>query len=87
MLSAIALNRTAFGLVLVVFFSLGLAATLTLLGFLFVYGRKMLNKININPAKKTLFVKIVPVVSAVLIAVLGIIISLDALVKTGIIKG
>lgn len=84
MLSAIALNRTAFGMVLIVFFSLGLAATLTGMGLLFVYARKLMTNFKLKPAGQV--VRLVPVVSAFVIAVLGIAISYEALIQTGILN-
>lgn len=82
MLSAIALNRTAFGLILIVFFSLGLAGTLTGIGLVLVYARKLLAKVRLNSTARLL--QIVPVVSALLIAILGIAISYEALLQTGL---
>ena len=82
MLSAIALNRTAFGLILIIFFSLGLAGTLTGIGLALVYARKMLGKVKLNSTARIL--RIVPVASALLIAILGIAISYEALLQTGI---
>lgn len=82
MLSAIALNRTAFGLILIIFFSLGLAGTLTGIGLVLVYARKMLAKVKLNATARIL--RLVPVTSALLIAILGIAISYEALLQTGI---
>ncbi len=46
MLSAIALGRIGFGLVLIVAFSLGLAGVLTGLGLLFVYGSRWVGRVS-----------------------------------------
>ena len=46
MLGAIAVHRVAFGLVLVVAFSLGLAATLTGVGVLVVYARRFVDRVR-----------------------------------------
>src|SRR5205085_9063756 len=45
MLGAIALHRTAFGIALVVAFSLGLAVTLTTVGVLVVYAGRLMQKV------------------------------------------
>jgi ABC-type nickel/cobalt efflux system permease component RcnA len=84
MLSAIALNRTAFGLILIIFFSLGLAGTLTGIGLMLVYARKLLAKVKLNSTTRIL--RIVPVASALLIAILGIAISYEALLQTGLLN-
>jgi ABC-type nickel/cobalt efflux system permease component RcnA len=82
MLSSIALGRTAFGLVLIVFFSLGLATTLTTMGILLVYARNLFRRVKLNTARS--FVRLLPVASAALVAVLGIFISYEALIQTGL---
>lgn len=68
MLSAINLNRVGYGLVLTLAFSVGLAATLTAVGLLFLYGGRIFNgtKLQHNPVMKAL-----PVCSAFVIACLG----------------
>jgi nickel/cobalt transporter (NicO) family protein len=67
MLGAIALHRTAFGLVLVIAFSLGLACTLTGVGLLVLYARRFLDRV---PSSRPLF-RLLPVVSAGLVTALG----------------
>jgi len=82
MLSSIALGRTAFGLILIVFFSLGLATTLTTMGILLVYARNLFKRVKLNTAGT--FVRLLPVASAALVAVLGVLISYEALIQTGL---
>jgi ABC-type nickel/cobalt efflux system permease component RcnA len=82
MLSSIALGRTAFGLVLIVFFSLGLATTLTAMGILLVYARNLFKRVKLNTTGS--FVRLLPVASAALVAVLGVFISYEALIQTGL---
>jgi len=84
MLSTIALGRVAFGIVLIILFSLGLAATLSGMGLLFVYARRFMSRIKIKPSSQVL--KILPVVSAFIITVLGLAISYEALIQTGVFK-
>ena len=45
LLAAVSLNRTGFGIVLVLAFSLGLAAVLTVVGLLFVKGSRLLQRV------------------------------------------
>jgi nickel/cobalt transporter (NicO) family protein len=68
MLGAIALHRVAFGLMLIVFFSLGLAAVLTGIGLLVVHARRFLDRLPLN--NKTL--SRLPVLSAALVTAVGI---------------
>lgn len=68
MLSAINLNRVGYGLVLTLAFSVGLAATLTAVGLLFLYGGRIFNG---SKLKENRIFKTVPVVSALVIACLG----------------
>jgi nickel/cobalt transporter (NicO) family protein len=82
MLSAIALGRTAFGLVLVVFFSMGLATTLTALGLLFVYGQKFLGKLKVGAGKQAFIYRALPVVGAAVVTVVGIALTYEALMQT-----
>lgn len=75
LLGAIALNKTAFGLLLVAAFSLGLAGTLTAIGMLFVYAGRLFERF---PSQGQL-IRILPVMSALLVSVLGMFIIWNAL--------
>ena len=75
MLGAIALHRTAFGLVLVVAFGLGLAFTLTGVGLLVLYARRFIDRV---PSSRPLF-RLVPVLSAGLVTTLGVVLTLRGL--------
>lgn len=68
LLAAIALNKTAFGLALVVAFSLGLAATLSAIGLAFLYARSRLPQ----GARSSRWVRVVPLASAAVIALVGL---------------
>jgi nickel/cobalt exporter len=81
MLSAIALHRVAYGLILVVAFSFGLACTLTAIGLAFVYAGRVM-KGRINASGRTL--RWLPALSALVIACLGAAICYRALVEAGI---
>ena len=79
MLGAISLNRVGYGLVLITMFSLGLASVLTAVGLAFVYGGKLMSRVpNANK-----WLRVVPVLSALVIAVLGAVICWQALQQAG----
>ena len=75
LLAAIAINKTAFGMLLVLIFSVGLAITLTIIGLLFLYAR------NRFPAPKATarWPQVLPVLSALTITLLGIALCIGAL--------
>jgi nickel/cobalt transporter (NicO) family protein len=81
LLSAISLHRTGYGLLLVIAFSLGLAATLTGVGLMFLYAGKLLKRPA--GAKNNTLVKILPVLSALVIACAGAVICYEALITGG----
>ena len=84
LLSAVAFHRLAFGMILIVAFSLGLATTLTGVGILVVYGSRFLARLQgarsgeAVPALRRA-VRTLPVLSALVIASLGGAIALGAL--------
>ncbi len=84
MLSAIALNRVAFGLVLLVAFSLGLASVLTAIGLAFVYAGKMLKSEVADTGWLQQLVRVLPIVSAAVIAGLGGVIIWQAFTQAGV---
>jgi ABC-type nickel/cobalt efflux system permease component RcnA len=75
MLGAIAVHRVAFGLLLVVAFSIGLAATLTSVGLLVVYARRFVDRV---PSSGRV-VQAAPMFSAAVITVLGVGLTVQAL--------
>ena len=68
LMGAIALRRIGFGLLLIVAFSLGLAAVLTIVGLLFVHARNLLDRFPRSHA----FLAFMPVLSALVITGAGI---------------
>lgn len=74
LLGAVAQGEIALGMLLIVAFSLGLAATLTALGLAVVYAGKALTRAPI-PARVTLAL---PTVSALLIVAVGIVLTVQA---------
>jgi ABC-type nickel/cobalt efflux system permease component RcnA len=75
LLAAIALNKTAYGLLLVVAFSLGLAVTLTAVGFAFLYARHRVGRTKSGSR----WVSVLPVLSAVTITAVGVALCIGAL--------
>ena len=67
LLAAVALNKTAFGLALVVAFSVGLALTLTAIGLAFLYARDRLP----SGAGASRWTRIIPLASAAAIVLIG----------------
>ena len=67
LLGAIALNRIGFGLILVLAFSLGLAATLTAIGMLFIYAGRFFGRF---PSQGGIL-RLLPVLSALFVSVIG----------------
>jgi ABC-type nickel/cobalt efflux system permease component RcnA len=88
MLSAIALHRVEFGLLLIVFFSLGLAGVLTGIGFALVYSRAIMRRVPLlqrlaDRASNTsglasLAVRAFPTAGAAAVVVAGTLITLRA---------
>jgi ABC-type nickel/cobalt efflux system permease component RcnA len=75
LLAAVALNKTAYGMLLVVAFSIGLAITLTLVGLAFLYARNRFR----GPVAGSRWAHILPVLSAGTILVIGIALCVGAL--------
>lgn len=82
LLGAIGLGRIGFGLVLVLAFSLGLAAVLTVLGLLLVYTKSLFNQLH----TQIRFVRLLPAASALVIALIGVGITTQALWKIGLVR-
>lgn len=77
MLSAINMNRIGYGIVLTLVFSFGLAATLTAVGLIFLYGGKIFDSPTLSENR---IVKSIPVFSAFVIACVGAVICYNSLV-------
>lgn len=80
LLSAISLNRVGYGLLLVVAFSLGLAMTLTAVGLLFLYAGRLIKR----PQGGGRLVQFLPVASALVIVLAGLVICYEALRQAGL---
>jgi ABC-type nickel/cobalt efflux system permease component RcnA len=77
MLGALALNRAAFGLVLIVAFSLGLAVVLTGTGLALVYAGKLFDRLSINAR----WIQLISAGSALLMALIGVVAIWQAVVQ------
>ena len=83
LLSAVSLHRVAFGLYLIVAFSLGLAAVLISIGMITVYARRLLARV---PSDGPLINRWLPAASAMAITCLGVGIAVQALLATGVVR-
>lgn len=80
MLGAISLDRTGFGLVLIVAFSLGLAGVLTAIGIALVHAGRLFQRIPESGRA----LRLMPVGSALFITVAGVAITVQALAQAGL---
>lgn len=80
LLAAISLQRVAFGIVLVVAFSLGLAGVLTGIGLLLVYARGFFTHVRLELGLG----RLLPAASAAIVMILGILITVQAVGQTGV---
>ncbi len=76
MLSAINMQRIGYGIILTTAFSFGLAATLTAVGLIFLYGGKLIGGSKLAGNR---IVKMIPVFSAFVIACVGLVICYNSL--------
>jgi len=83
LLSAIALHRVGFGLLLIVAFSVGLAGVLMTLGLVMVSARQVLARFQ---GEGRLLTRWLPLTSAAVITVFGIVMILQALVTAGMVQ-
>jgi ABC-type nickel/cobalt efflux system permease component RcnA len=77
LLAAIALHRVAFGLLLIVAFSLGLALSITCVGLAAVLAKRAFSRWSFDGR----LIKILPAVSAVVIVVAGLVMTVHAVPK------
>jgi len=83
LLSAVALHRIAFGLFLIVAFSVGLAAVLISIGLLMVYAGRFMSRVQ---GEGTLITRWLPLGSAAVITILGVGIAIQSLIAGGILQ-
>jgi ABC-type nickel/cobalt efflux system permease component RcnA len=82
LLSAIALHRVAFGMLLIVAFSVGLAGVLTGIGLLLVYARRLFERFPTDGR----LLQALPVASAAFVTLAGLAITAGALVQAGVLR-
>ena len=81
LLLAVALHRIGFGLMLIVCFSIGLAAVLIAIGILMVKARPFVDRISSGGR----FIQRLPTVSSIVIILAGFVIGVRSLVEAGIV--
>ncbi len=80
LLSAVALGRIGFGLLLIVAFSVGLAGVLTGIGVMMVYARRFFERFKTTGP----MIRWLPVGSALVVTIAGAVIAFQAFVQTGV---
>ncbi len=83
LLSALALRRVGFGLLLIVAFSVGLASVLIVIGLLMVSARRLMSRFH---GEGPLIARWLPLTSSAVMTVLGLGIAVQALVTAGIVQ-
>ena len=83
LLSAVSMQRIGFGLLLIVAFSVGLAAVLITIGLLMVSARQFMSRFQVNSRLTTRWL---PLTSSAFILVFGIALAVQALQTTGILS-
>ncbi|MFC1583980.1 hypothetical protein ACFL5V_00375 [Fibrobacterota bacterium] len=82
LLIAAAINRIVFGLLIIVVFSAGIAAVLIAIGIMMVSAKDLLNKFD----KGARFLARMPIISALLITLIGLVMLFQALVNASLIS-
>jgi ABC-type nickel/cobalt efflux system permease component RcnA len=83
LLSAVALHRVLFGLFLILSFSVGLAVVLIAMGMVAVYAGRLMSRVGTDGP---LIQRWLPLVSALMITVLGSVIAVHGLMAAGIVQ-
>jgi ABC-type nickel/cobalt efflux system permease component RcnA len=83
LLGAISLGRVGFGLLLIVAFSVGLAAVLVAIGLMMVHAGRLMVRFRED---NTAIVRWLPLASSVFIMILGVIMAAQGLVQAGILR-
>ena len=78
LLACVALNKTAYGMLLVLGFSVGLAMTLTAVGLAFLYARSRFPSASASSG----WPLVLPVVSAATITMVGVVLCFGAIQGT-----
>jgi nickel/cobalt transporter (NicO) family protein len=83
LLSAIAIHRVGFGLLLIAAFSVGLAGVLVVLGLLMVSARQVMARFQ---GEGRLMTRWLPLTSAAMITVFGVAMIVQTLVTAGVLQ-
>ena len=83
LLSAISLHRVGFGLLLIVAFSFGLASVLVAIGLALVYAGRFVEQRRFGGP----LLRVMPAISAAIITLVGLAITLQALSQVGVWHG
>ena len=83
LLSAVTLRRVGFGMLLIVAFSVGLAAVLIAIGVLMVYAQRFMTRFQ---GDGQLLTRWLPLTSAALITLSGMVLVVQALVAAGVLQ-
>jgi ABC-type nickel/cobalt efflux system permease component RcnA len=83
LLSAVALQRVGFGLMLIVAFSVGLAGVLIMLGLLMVSARHVMAHVH---GERRLMTRWLPLTSAAVITIFGLAMLAQAVMAAGIVQ-
>jgi ABC-type nickel/cobalt efflux system permease component RcnA len=83
LLGALAIHRIAFGLFLIVAFSIGLATVLVSLGLVMVYARRLISRFE---SRGPLTERWLPLTSSAVITVVGVTIAIQSLVTAGVFR-
>jgi ABC-type nickel/cobalt efflux system permease component RcnA len=84
LLAAISLHRIGFGLVLILSFSAGMALVLAGIGLLLVYAGKAVERFQGNRRHTRLFAQALPLVTAFIVLVSGVVVAARAAFEVGI---
>lgn len=83
LLAAISVHRAGFGLLLILAFSLGMAAILTGIGVLIVYAGRMVEALQFRTRRLEGFSRLIPIGTSVVIMISGIIVTARAAIQLG----
>lgn len=89
LLSALATGRLVWGLVLIIAYGAGMAVVLTATGFLLVHAGRLVARYlpERGGPWPSRFTRAVPVMSALVMTIVGAVITVQAVVQTGLIRG
>ena len=84
LLAAISVHRVVFGLLLILAFSIGMAAALAGIGVLLVYAGRMVEGLQFRTQLFANFSRFIPIVTSVVILISGVVVTARAAVQLGL---